>query len=126
MTSIDGEVRVFERFSVAGDPHLALETGDATMATTLLNPLEAFLSRRALWERAATDAVVVEFGSEDPTQAELDEAADDLKAEQIVVFPDGAVTVHFTDTCGQHFPDGYWPAVHFDPDDAIAKVTVES
>ncbi|MDR6200664.1 hypothetical protein QE374_002573 [Microbacterium sp. SORGH_AS428] len=124
--SIDGEIRVFERFSVAGDPHLTLETGDERVAAGLLARLEAFLARRALWERAATDAVVVEFSAEDPTQDELDEAAADLRAEQIVVFPDAAVTVHLNDTCGQHFLDGYWPAVHFDSHDVVAKVTVES
>ncbi|WDG17347.1 hypothetical protein [Microbacterium sp. Clip185] len=126
VTSIDGEARVFQRFSVAGDPHLTLETGDARIATGLLSRLEAFLSRRAQWDRTATDAVVLEFSSEAPTQDELDEAADDLEAEQIVIFPDGAVAVHFTDTCGRHFLDGYWPAVHFGADDAVMKVTVES
>ena len=126
VTSLDGEVRLFERFSVAGDPHLTLETGDVAIAAGLLNRLEEFLSHRAQWDRAATDAVVIEFSSEDPTKAELDEAADDLRAEQIVILPDGAVTVHFNVTCGQHFLDGYWPAVHFGPDDAITQVTVES
>ncbi|WP_238343667.1 hypothetical protein [Microbacterium sp. RG1] len=126
VTSIDGEVRLFERFSVAGEPHLTLETGDTTVAAGLLPRLEAFLSRRALWEREATDAVVVEFSTEDPTQDELDEAAADLRAAQIVVFPDAAVTVHFNDTCGQHFLEGYWPAVHFSSLDAVTEVSVES
>ncbi|GAB3147755.1 hypothetical protein GCM10027058_07170 [Microbacterium neimengense] len=126
VTSIDGEVRLFERFSVAGDPHLTLETGDATIAATLVNRLEDFLSLRARWDRAATDAVVVEFRTEGPTQDELDEAAADLNAEQIVIFPDGTVTVHFNDTCGRHFLDGYWPAVHFGADDAVTRVSVES
>ncbi|GAA2585171.1 hypothetical protein GCM10009862_25240 [Microbacterium binotii] len=111
--SLDGEVRLFERFSVAGDPHLTLETGDVAIAAGLLNRLEEFLSHRAQWDRAATDAVVIEFSSEDPTKAELDEAADDLRAEQIVILPDAAVTTPVSarsDARRRRLPWEYAPA----------------
>ena len=38
----------------------------------------------------------------------------------------GDVVLHLADTCGDHFMDGYWPAVQLDPDDNVVAVTVES
>ncbi|KJF23645.1 hypothetical protein CJ178_14025 [Rhodococcus sp. ACPA4] len=76
--------------------------------------------------RQAAEAVVYEF-SEDPTSTEeLDDALRDLALDAVEVFPDNEVVLDLADTCGSHFMDGYWPAVRFNGDDNVVKVTVES
>ena len=42
-----------------------------------------------------------------------------------VEITDDATVLHFTDSCGRHFPEGYWPAVHLGVDGSIGEVTVE-
>lgn len=76
--------------------------------------------------RRASDAVVTQFSQGEPESHELDDAASDLALEAIEAASDGTVVLHFTDTCGTHFPDGYWPAAHLADDDTITHVTVES
>ena len=76
--------------------------------------------------RVASDAVVTTFSTGDPDPTELDEAAADLDLETIEASGDGTVVLHFTDSYGEHFPEGYWPAVHLDAEGAVATVTVES
>ena len=39
---------------------------------------------------------------------------------------DGAVVLHLEDGCGEHFMQGYWPAVRFDDDGDVVEVTVEA
>jgi hypothetical protein len=34
--------------------------------------------------------------------------------------------LHLDDTCGEHFLDGYWPAVRFGTDGSIVGVTIEA
>ncbi|BDZ37846.1 hypothetical protein GCM10025863_04600 [Microbacterium suwonense] len=62
----------------------------------------------------------------EPTPNELAGAAVDLRLEAIEAAADGELVLHFVDTCGEHFPDGYWPAAHLDADGAVTSVTVES
>lgn len=125
-TTFEGEVRLHDWYSLGADPVLTLSTADPVVAAGLVPRLEAFLSGRDAWERAATDAVVIELSAETPTPDELDEAAADLALESVQAYPDGSVVLNFVDTCGTHFLDGYWPAVRFDDDDALIRVTVEA
>ncbi|GAA2464761.1 hypothetical protein [Agromyces soli] len=76
--------------------------------------------------RVLSDAVVTSFSEGEPTAAELDDAASDLELQTIEGHPDGSVTVHLNDGCGEHFPEGSWPAVHLDRDGAVTDVTVEA
>lgn len=76
--------------------------------------------------RIASDAIVTQFSDVEPTTLELDEGAEDLLLEAIESSGDGEIVLHFADTCGQHFPDGYWPAAHLDSEGVVTSVTVES
>lgn len=115
----------------------ALDDGDATVELLLegassdesrerLPRLRAVVTELDALRRAASDAVVREFSQGDPEPHELDEAASDLALDAIEATAGGTVVLHFTDTCGTHFPEGYWPAVHVAEDGTIAGVTVES
>ncbi|MEV4667808.1 hypothetical protein [Microbacterium sp. LWO12-1.2] len=105
---------------------LMVEATAPEEARALLPRLQATIADLAARRRLASDAVVAEFSQGEPEPSELDEAATDLALETIEVEADGTVILHLTDTCGSHFPEGYWPAVHFGADDDIAQVTVES
>ena len=48
------------------------------------------------------------------------------RIEAIEAAADGTVVLHLIDSCGEHFPEGYWPAVHLGVDDSVVQVTVES
>jgi hypothetical protein len=76
--------------------------------------------------RAASKAVIAHFSEIEPEQYELDEGAADLRLEAIEASADGEIVLHFVDICGAHFPDGYWPAAHLGPDNAVTAVSVES
>lgn len=76
--------------------------------------------------RRASDAVITHFSEVTPRTDELDEGAADLQLEAIEASADDEIVLHFVDTCGRHFPDGYWPAAHLGPDDSVVAVTVES
>ena len=112
--------------SADGEPDLMLNATDADAAAALLPRAAAVFADRAGWHRRATDAVVTEFSAEEPTADELAEAADDLVLQTVEVLADGDVVLHLDDSCGQHFLDGYWPAVRFDADDVAVEVTVEA
>lgn len=112
--------------SADGEPDLMLNATDAAAASALLPRVAAFFADRAGWHRRATDAVVHEFSTEEPTADELAEAAHDLVLHTLEVLADGDVVLHLNDSCGQHFLDGYWPAVRFDADDVAVEVTVEA
>ena len=66
------------------------------------------------------------FSEGEPTPDELAAAHDDLVVELVERHEDGSVVVHLADTCGEHFLDGYWPAVRFDAVGDVLEVTVES
>ncbi|MGW0177407.1 hypothetical protein ACWDUM_26600 [Rhodococcus sp. NPDC003322] len=76
--------------------------------------------------RSAVEAVVRQFGDDPPSVEELADAHDDLVLDTVETHPGGDVVLHLADTCGDHFMDGYWPAVRLDPDDNVVAVTVES
>jgi hypothetical protein len=122
----DGDSLVHDWYVADGEPELVLRTADAPEATALLPRLGDVLADRAAWHKRATDAVVTQFSEDDPTQAELDDAADDLVLTTVEVHPGGEVVLHLDDSCGEHFLDGYWPAVRFDQVGAVVVVTVEA
>ncbi|ARU53814.1 hypothetical protein CBR64_10755 [Cellulosimicrobium cellulans] len=76
--------------------------------------------------RRAVEAVVRRFSEDEPTAEELAEAAEDLVVELVQRRDDGGTVVHLADSCGEHFLDGYWPAVRFDAVGDVVEVTVES
>lgn len=94
----------------------------------------AYVPAEALWDdalsprlaRRAVEAVVRRFSEGDPTPDELAAAHDDLVVELVERHEDGSVVVHLADTCGEHFLDGYWPAVRLDSVGDVVEVTVES
>ena len=63
-------------------------------------------------------------GGKDNFQAYLEHSG--LTIEAIEAAADGTVVLHLIDGCGEHFPEGYWPAVHLGVDDSVVQVTVES
>ncbi|MEU1513242.1 hypothetical protein ABZ490_13950 [Streptomyces sp. NPDC005811] len=105
---------------------LLLQTQDPTEARSLLPRLRRAVEHRTELRRRAVEAVVTTFSTEPPTAEDLAEAAADLLTQAIVVDGTGEVILHFTDSCGRHLLDGYWPAVRFDEADAVIDVTVES
>ncbi|SDF37032.1 enoyl-CoA hydratase [Cellulosimicrobium cellulans] len=94
----------------------------------------AYVPAEALWDdalgprlaRRAVEAVVRRFSEGEPTPDELAEARDDLVVELVERHEDGSIVVHLADTCGEHFLDGYWPAVRLDAVGEVVEVTVES
>ncbi|MFD7022029.1 hypothetical protein [Promicromonospora sukumoe] len=131
-TLTSGETLVHDWYGTSGadvedgDPELMLRATEAGAAAALLPRVAAFFADRSGWHRRATDAVVAEFSTDTPTSDELDEAAEDLVLQTVEVLPAGDVVLHLDDSCGQHFLDGYWPAVRFDAADAVAEVSVEA
>ncbi|WP_194521851.1 3-hydroxyisobutyryl-CoA hydrolase [Cellulosimicrobium sp. JZ28] len=94
----------------------------------------AYVPAEALWDdalgprlaRRAVEAVVRRFSEGEPTPDELAAAHDDLVVELVERHEDGTAVVHLADTCGEHFLDGYWPAVRLDAVGDVVEVTVES
>ena len=109
-----------------GDVELMAEGTSPAEVEPLLPRLREVASRLSTLRRPATDAVVTAFSTGEPEQHELDDAASDLVLEALEATADGDVVLHFTDQCGEHFPEGYWPAVHLDSGDRVTQVTVES
>lgn len=107
-------------------PELLVDTTDPARAEALEQRLADVVAALHVHARTATDAVVRQFSEDEPPIAELDDAAQDLVVSALVAHEDGSVTIHLDDTCGEHFLDGYWPAVRFGPDDAVVAVTVEA
>lgn len=109
-----------------GAPELVLATGSAGRVPELAARLSAFTGAPQAWTRRATDAVARAFSEGEPSASDLDEAAADLRLETVEVRDDGAVVLHLDDGCGEHFMQGYWPAVRFDDDGDVVEVTVEA
>jgi len=113
--------------SVEGsDVTLMIEGTSPAEITPLLPRLRTTITRLGTLRRTATDAVVTSFSVGEPEPRELDEAASDLSLDAVEASADGTIVLHLLDTCGKHFPDGYWPAVHLDAVGAVVTVTVES
>ncbi|AZS40078.1 MULTISPECIES: hypothetical protein [Microbacterium] len=127
----DGTVLTHDWFvgtiSVHGtDLELMMEGTAPDEVEPLLPRLRDTVKRLDIVRRIATDAVVTKFSAGEPGSLELDEASTDLAVEAIEAAADGTVVLHLTDGCGEHFPEGYWPAVHLGVDDSVVEVTVES
>lgn len=127
----DGTVLTHDWFagtiSVGGtEIELMLEGTSVDEVAPLLPRLRDTVKRLAIVRRIATDAVVTNFSTGAPETHELDDAASDLTIEAIEAGADGTVVLHLIDSCGEHFPEGYWPAVHLGVDDSVVQVTVES
>lgn len=105
---------------------LMLEGRDPGDITPLLPRVRETISELASLRRIASDAVVTNFSNGEPEPHELDEGASDLALETIEAASDGTIVLHLIDTCGEHFPEGYWPAVHLGTDGHVDQVTVES
>lgn len=109
-----------------GDLDFMIEGTAPAQIEPLLPRLRDVVARAGALRRIASDAVVTTFSTSEPEPHELEEAADDLALETIEATSEGTIVLHFTDSCGSHFPDGYWPAVHLGAGDEIEQVTVES
>lgn len=105
---------------------LMIEGTNADEARGLLPHVHETVAALGALRRLASDAVVTAFSTGTPEQYELDDAATDLNLETLEASADGTIVLHLIDTCGQHFPEGYWPAVHLAADGQITQVTVES
>lgn len=110
----------------ADDLELMIEASTPSQVEQLLPRVRDVVARIGTLKRLASDAVVANFSTSEPEPHELDEAADDLTLETIEAAADGTIVLHLLDTCGSHFPEGYWPAVHLGEGDKIEQVTVES
>jgi hypothetical protein len=108
------------------DVELMLEATTVEEARERLPRLRDVVGDLTRLHRTATDAVVSAFSNGEPDAPDLDAAASDLEVEAVEVTDDGTVVLHLTDTCGEHFPEGYWPAAHLGPDGTVRTVTVES
>ena len=127
----DGEILTHDWFAGAvtvdgAELDLMVEGTSADEITPLLPRLRATVADLVSLRRIASDAVVTKFSNGEPEPHELEEAASDLALETIEAASDGTVILHFTDRCGEHFPEGYWPAVHLGANGDIEQVTVES
>lgn len=105
---------------------LMIDGTDVESVRPLLPRLRTVVADIATIRRAASDAIFTQFSDVEPEPYELDEGARDLRLEAIEATADGTFVLHFADSCGEHFPDGYWPAAHLDGDGAVTAVTVES
>lgn len=105
---------------------LMIEGTNADEASSLLPHVRETIAALAVLRRLATDAVVAAFSTGTPEPHELDDAASDLTLETLEASADGTIVLHLIDSCGEHFPEGYWPAVHLGRDGQITQVTVES
>ncbi|WP_217184376.1 hypothetical protein [Streptomyces sp. AC495_CC817] len=108
------------------DVELMIEGTTPDEVTPLLPRLRDAVAHLGELRRIATGAVVTRFSTGEPEQHELDDAASDLRLEAVEATSGGTIVLHLIDGCGEHFPEGYWPAVHFGPDGAVEQVTVES
>jgi hypothetical protein len=127
----DGEILTHDWYAGAvatadGDVDLMIEATAPDEVLPLLPRLREVVSRLVALRRTASDAVVTRFSTGEPEPHDLDEAASDLSLETIEAAADGTIILHLVDECGEHFPEGYWPAVHLAGDDDVADVTVES
>lgn len=103
---------------------LMLETPDHDRARALLPVLAGAVGALPTLRRVASDAVAHAFG--EPTPQELEEAAADLRVVTVTARTDGTIVLHLDDSCGEHFLDGYWPAVVLDSAFEVLEVTVEA
>jgi len=127
----DGTVAVHDWFAgtVTDGDHeveLMVDGTDPEAIEPLLPRLRAVVADLHRISRIATDAIITRFSDVEPEPHELDAGAADLRLEAIEATEADHIVLHFADICGEHFPDGYWPAAHLDAEGRVAEVTVES
>jgi hypothetical protein len=105
---------------------LMLEGTSPQDVTPLLPRVRETIADLTSLRRIASDAVVTNFSNGEPEPHELEDAASDLTLETIEAAADGTIILHLIDSCGEHFPEGYWPAVHLGAGGDVEQVTVES
>lgn len=125
----DGDVVTHDWFSGAltidgREIELMIDGADVEAVRTLVPRAHAVVEDLDEIRRRASDAVITHFSDSAPSTTELDEGAADLVLDTVEI-TDDATVLHFTDSCGRHFPEGYWPAVHLGVDGSIGEVTVE-
>ncbi|UNK72051.1 hypothetical protein [Microbacterium sp. H1-D42] len=129
-STLDGDTVIHDWYASSihiddREVELVIDGADADAVQALLPRVRAVVAEIDSIRRSASDAIFTHFSDGEPSRAELDDGATDLLLDVIEATADGTV-LHFTDACGQHFPDGYWPAAHLDPDSNVVEVTVES
>jgi hypothetical protein len=127
----DGEILVHDWYATTlptegGELEIMVEGTSPEEVVPLLPRLRDAIARIDALRRIASDAVVTRFSTGDPEQHELDDAATDLVLETVEASADGTIVLHLIDSCGEHFPEGYWPAVHLGAGDRVEQVTVEA
>ena len=103
---------------------LMIDGSDVDSVAALTPRARAVVADLDSIRRPASDAIVTHFSDGEPSPADLDAAASDLVLDTLET-TDEATVLHFTDSCGEHFPEGFWPAVHLDLDGQVTEVTVE-
>lgn len=130
-TTLDDGDTVIHDWYAGSIPHgdhdleLVIDGADVADVEPLLPRARAVVTEIDSIRRRASDAILTHFSDGEPSAAERDEGAADLVLDTIETTADQTV-LHFTDSCGRHFPDGYWPAVHLDAEGNVVDVTVES
>lgn len=125
----DGDVVTHDWYSGALtiDGHeleLMIDGADTDAVGTLIPRAHSVVADLDEIRRRASDAIITHFSDGEPSAAEFDQGAGDLVLDTLEI-TDDATVLHFSDSCGQHFPEGYWPAVHLGLDGTIGEVTVE-
>ncbi|MFH8223027.1 hypothetical protein ACH4C2_26095 [Streptomyces sp. NPDC018057] len=105
---------------------LQLATTDPAEAHRLLPRLRHAVAHHADLHHRAVTAVVHTLSDGPPTPDDLTEAHTDLLLDTIEATSPTDLTLHLSDSCGEHFLDGYWPAVRFDGEGGVVGVTVEA
>jgi len=104
---------------------LVIDGSSSEQVERLVPRTRAIVAELDSIRRRASDAIITRFSDGEPTPAELDDGFNDLVLDTIEATVETTV-LHFTDSCGQHFPEGFWPAVQLDETNSILEVSVES
>ena len=125
----DGDVVAHDWYSGAltidgRELELMIDGADVDQVGSLIPRVHAVVADLDGIRRRASDAIITHFSDGEPSLDELETGSDDLVLDTLEI-TDDATVLHFTDSCGRHFPDGYWPAVHLGLDGTIGEVTVE-
>lgn len=125
----DGDVVTHDWYSGAltidgRELELMIDGADVDQVGSLIPRVHAVVADLDGIRRRASDAIITHFSDGEPSPDELETGSADLVLDTLEI-TDDATVLHFTDSCGRHFPDGYWPAVHLGLDGTIGEVTVE-
>lgn len=125
----DGDVVTHDWYSGAltidgRELELMIDGADVDAVGALIPRVHAVIADLDGIRRRASEAIITHFSDRNPSPAELDEGAADLVLDTLEI-TDETTVLHFTDSCGRHFPEGYWPAVQLSADGQVGEVTVE-